>query len=77
MNAPGKSSHRDLVPVTAAVVIAVVGVASLYLMDFGPKNTVPHPGINMITAATVARAGATALPTEPDLKKTTSASRSR
>lgn len=53
------------VPVTVAAVIAVIGAVTLYLMDFGPKNEVQSGAINMITAASVDRAGATALPTKP------------
>ena len=56
--------HGDLVPVTAVAVIAVVGAAALYFMNFGPQNEVPH-GISMITAAVVDQAGATVLPTQP------------
>ncbi len=60
-----KYSKRELVPVAAAVVLAVVGAASLYLTDFGPKSAAAQPGITMITTAVVERAGAIALPTAP------------
>lgn len=46
-------------PVALAVIIAVVGTAAIFFMDFGPKNNVQPRGINMITAAAVDRAGAT------------------
>ena len=55
---------RAFIPVTAALVVAIVGAVVLYRMDFGPKNGVQSGAINMITAATVDRAGATAAPTE-------------
>jgi len=60
-----KNALSRRVPVTMAAVIAVVGAVTLYLMDFGPKNEVQRGAINMITAASVDRAGATALPTRP------------
>lgn len=46
-------------PVALAAIIAVVGTAAIFFMDFGPKNNVQHSGINMITAAAADRAGAT------------------
>jgi hypothetical protein len=55
---------RDLVPVTAVAVIAIVGAAALYWLDFGSQNEVPS-GISMITASVVGQAGAIALPTPP------------
>jgi len=54
----------DFVPVTAVAVIAVVGAAALYWLDFSSQNEIPS-GISMITASVVDQAGATALPTEP------------
>ena len=55
---------RAFIPITAALVVAIIGVVVLFRMDFGPKNGVQSGAINMITAATVDRAGATAAPTE-------------
>lgn len=54
----------DFVPVTAVAVIAVVGVAALYWLDFSSQNEIPS-GISMITASVVDQAGAIALPTQP------------
>ena len=54
----------DLVPVTAVAVIAVVGAAALYWLDFASQNEAPR-GISMITASVVEQAGAIALPTQP------------
>ena len=65
MHAHSKDRRGNLVPVMAAAVIAVVGTAALFFMDFGPNNEVKRNGISMITTAVVDRAGATALPTEP------------
>lgn len=55
---------RSFIPITAALVVAIVGAVVLYRMDFGAKNGVQPGALNMITAATVDRAGATAAPTE-------------
>jgi hypothetical protein len=54
----------ELVPVTAVAVVAVVGAAALYLLDFASQNEAPR-GISMITASVVEQAGAIALPTQP------------
>jgi hypothetical protein len=56
--------RRDLVPVTVVAVIAVVGAAALYWLDFASQNEAPR-GISMITASVVEQAGAIALPTPP------------
>jgi hypothetical protein len=60
-----RARSKDLVPVTTAVVIAVVSSATLFFMEFSPKNDIERHGVSMITAAVVERAGATVLPTEP------------
>jgi hypothetical protein len=57
---PGSS----LVLVVTALMIAVVGTAVLLNMDFGPRNAVRNDGINKISQAALARAGATATPTQ-------------
>ena len=59
-----KGSPGAGVPVVA--IIAVVGAATLFFSWISkPKDEVQSSGINMITAASVDRAGATALPTKP------------
>jgi hypothetical protein len=40
MHAHSKDRRGNLVPVMAAAVIAVVGTAALFFMDFGPNNEV-------------------------------------
>jgi hypothetical protein len=60
-----RARDNDLIPMTMALVIAAASAATLFFMDFGPKNDVERHGVSMITAAVVERAGATALPTEP------------
>jgi hypothetical protein len=52
------------VPVTAVAVIAVVGAAALYWLDFASQNEAPR-GISMITASVVEQAGAVASPSQP------------
>ena len=53
-----------LVPVVTALIIAIVGTAVLLNMDFGSRNAVRNDGINKISRAALARAGATATPTQ-------------
>lgn len=51
------------VPVTVALIIAVVGQVIILFGDFGPGN---HPqGTGMITAAALSRAGAIEIPAGP------------
>lgn len=57
-------SREYVVPVTVAVVVALVCTITLFFMDFGPGNDVQGKGANMITTAIVERAGATMTPTE-------------
>ena len=56
---PGSS----LAAVVTALIIAVVGTAVLLNMDFGPRHAVRNDGLNKISRAALARAGATATPT--------------
>ena len=62
MHAHGKNRRGDLVPMAAAAVVAVVGIAALVFMEVGLKDDVQRDSISMITTAVVDRAGATALP---------------
>ncbi len=66
MSAFNRTSSRASVPAISAVVIAVLCAVGLYVMEFSPKSAVSDAGINMITTATVHRAGAIALPTVPN-----------
>ena len=49
--------------VVVALIVAIVGTAVLVKMDLGPRNAVRNDGINKISRAALARAGATATPT--------------
>jgi hypothetical protein len=60
-----KDADGVSLPFTVATVIAVVGIVSLFLMEFGPWSDPPGDGNGMISAAAVYRAGATALPSAP------------
>ena len=60
---------NDLVSMTMALMIAAASAATLFFMEFSPKNDVERHGVSMITAAAVERAGATALPTEPPVAR--------
>jgi hypothetical protein len=56
---PGSS----LVPIMVALIVAIVGTAVLWNMDFLPRNAARNDGLNKISRAALARAGATATPT--------------
>ena len=58
-----KNTRGAVVPFTIAVIVAVLGTAALFLMEFGSRNEVAGNGISMVTAASVDRAGATVIPT--------------
>jgi hypothetical protein len=58
-----KNSREAFVPFAIAVIVAVLGTAALFLMEFGSRNEVAGNGISMVTAASVDRAGATVIPT--------------
>jgi hypothetical protein len=52
-----------VIPFAIAVVVAVLGTAGLFFLEFGAREEVASNGISMVTAASVDRAGATVLPT--------------
>jgi Flp pilus assembly protein CpaB len=54
------------VPVVVALIVAVIGVAVLFGMDFGLRHPVPNVGIDQTTRAALARAGAAEMPTQPN-----------
>jgi hypothetical protein len=56
---PGNSAT----PVIIALIVAIVGTAILWNMDFGPSTAVGNDGLNKISLAVIANAGATAAPT--------------
>ena len=65
---PGSKHWRiDLLPMAAAVTIAVVGIAAWFFAVFVAERN-PQNGVTMISTAVADRAGATVLPTEPVLK---------
>lgn len=64
MRVPSKG-NRQLVPATAAAIIAAVGIATSLFTHLGHENVAQPHGVSMITTAVVYRAGAIALPTEP------------
>ena len=55
--------HSTAVPVTVAMIIAVVGQAIILFGDFGPGSQ--PQGTGMITAAALSRAGAIEIPAGP------------
>jgi hypothetical protein len=65
MHAQRKDRRGDLVPVIVATIVAVAGTAAILFNDFGPGNDSQGSGNGMITAATVSRAGAIEIPSEP------------
>jgi hypothetical protein len=54
-----------VVPVMIAAIVAVVGIAALFLMDFAPWNSPQGNDLGMRSAAVLTKAGATARPSEP------------
>jgi len=56
---PGKSAT----PLIIALIVASVGTAMLLNMDFGSSTAVQNDGLNKISLAVIANAGATAAPT--------------
>ena len=68
MHAQSKNRHGDLVPMAAAAAVAVVGIAALVFMEVGLKDDVQRDSISMITTAVVDRAGAIALPSDPNFQ---------
>lgn len=55
--------HRFALPVMVALIVATVGSTALYQMDFVHRTVVRNNGINRISRAALARAGAIATPT--------------
>jgi hypothetical protein len=60
---PRENARGALVPFAIAVVVAVLGTAALFVLEFGTKDEVADNGISMVTSAAADRAGATARPT--------------
>ena len=57
----------DLLPVTAAAAIAMIGIVAFFL-HFVPEKDVPSGGIGMVTTTVLDKAGAIALPTDPEVQ---------
>jgi hypothetical protein len=63
MQAQRIDRHRRSIPVTVAIVVAVVGQAAILVNDFGPgSNSQGNRNASMISAAAVSRAGAIETP---------------
>jgi hypothetical protein len=58
-----KNTREALVPCAIAVLIAVLGTAALFVLEFRARDEVAGNGISMVTSAAADRAGATARPT--------------
>jgi hypothetical protein len=58
--------HTSPFPVTIALIVAIIGSIVLVRMDFGPHGAVRNDGLNKISRAALARAGAIATPTLPN-----------
>jgi hypothetical protein len=66
MHAPREDRRGDAVPVIVMVIAAVLATAGILLNDFSPGNGSQGGGnARMISAATVSRAGAIEIPSEP------------
>ena len=55
--------HTSPVPVTIALIVAIIGSIVLYKMDFIQNHAVRNDGINKISRAALAKAGAIETPT--------------
>jgi hypothetical protein len=58
-------ANKSLVPVTVALIIAIVGSFVLFGMDFS-RTKVRNDGIRKISREALAKAGAIATPTPPN-----------
>ena len=56
-------SGKSAAPVIIALIVAIVGTAILWNMDYGPSTAVRNDGLNKISRTVIANAGATAAPT--------------
>jgi len=63
MQTAKKNTQGAVVPFAIAVLIAVLGTAALFVLEFGGRGEVAGNGISMVTSAAADRAGATVLPT--------------
>jgi hypothetical protein len=63
MQTARKNARGALVPFTIAVLIAVLGTAALFVLEFRTRDEIADNGISMVTSAAADRAGATARPT--------------
>ena len=65
MDAQRKDRRGDLMPAVVTAIVAVVCTAVILLINFGPgSGSIDRGNARMITAATVARAGAIEIPPE-------------
>jgi hypothetical protein len=58
--------HTSPLPVTVALLVAILGSVVLYRMDLVHAHSVRNDGINKISREALARAGAIATPTQPN-----------
>jgi hypothetical protein len=65
MQARSGQRREVLVPMAAAVAVALIGIAALVITEHNPAGDAQSSSISMITTAVSERAGATALPTDP------------
>jgi hypothetical protein len=63
MSVHQKDQHAELIPMAIAALVAIVSIATLLLLDFGPNNS-QGSADGMITSAVLSRAGAIAIPSE-------------
>jgi hypothetical protein len=58
-----RKNHPEMVRMAIAALVAMMSVAALVLLDFGPNNSQGNAD-GMITASVLSRAGAIATPSE-------------
>ena len=58
-----RKDHPEIIPMAIAALVAMMSVAAVVLLDFGPNNSQGNAD-GMITASVLSRAGAIATPSE-------------
>lgn len=64
---PSRYWRGDLAPVMAAAAIAMIGIAAFF-MHLVPEKEVPPHGPGVVTTTVLDKAGAIALPTDPEVQ---------
>jgi hypothetical protein len=69
MNFRNEERRVGFGPVIAAATVAVASTAALFFFELTPPKNVSQSTVGMVTSAAATRAGATVLPTDPELAR--------